>query len=590
MATVSADRDATIGLPMVLTRAGGTTSIVRVRAEGRDAVIFELEQPGGAGRIRATIGPIGPRAVLVGRHVGLRYEAQRTDLDAVYRRELAALFEAFVRMGDAFLDMHPEGPLSACLERWRSPLRRLDFTPAGLLALLGIAPGAELPGGHRLDAVFPSSLRAEGTDDRMRLDVALEHPTHGTLLLQIGPASDQHALGRSHHFSVSYLTRGKTLSPEARAAAAFVALLLELRDPPDLEVSFPASTADLAELSRQLPAPPADDEVLNLALDAECGQACSFCSVTRISAPWSDTDADTRLDAILGTLRSHAERGVKRVRLNGYDPLAYPRILEVAAEMRRLGYERVDAFSPCTRLADDALLDALLSALPAGVWFYVPVYGCTAAIHDRVVGRAGAFDRVCAALDRLVERVPRERILACAVVVRDNVEALGELRSWLARRYAIELRAQTPYPSSESPHDAFRTSVERFERIVAVAASCDPPLHVHGVPPCVAWRGAIAAGRAPERSIRCTAEPPRVPGREYLSKRIRHRALRVQHSAFVAAAVACPHQHKCALKPACAGEVLAGYAEVYGLSELQPVGLAELLGCTPLPADDSARG
>src|SRR5690606_34674570 len=141
-----------------------------------------------------------------------------------------------------------------------------------------------------------------------------------------------------------------------------------------------------------------------------------------------------RHERLLLDLRSNAEAGVRRVRLNGYDPLTYPRLIELAAAVRDLGYEEVLVFSPCTELADEARLDALLAALPPGPSFHVPVYGPRAEIHDRVVGRPGAFERVARALEHLRARLPREHVVITTVAVEDNLAHLLELRRWALER------------------------------------------------------------------------------------------------------------------------------------------------------------
>src|SRR5690606_19619341 len=86
------------------------------------------------------------------------------------------------------------------------------------------------------------------------------------------------------------------------------------------------------------PALPGAREWLNLAINSPCGQACQFCSVLDVSPPWTD---DARHERLLLDLRSNAEAGVRRVRLNGYDPLTYPRLIELASAVRDLGYEEV---------------------------------------------------------------------------------------------------------------------------------------------------------------------------------------------------------------------------------------------------------
>jgi MoaA/NifB/PqqE/SkfB family radical SAM enzyme len=354
-------------------------------------------------------------------------------------------------------------------------------------------------------------------------------------------------------------------------------LLLRLRDTDDVEIDLVSATSAAPMLPagaapRALaPGAPRSAEWLNLAVNTECAQACQFCSVLEVSPAWTK---DLRFERLLLDLRSNAEAGVRRVRLNGYDPLTHPRVLELAHAVKQLGYAEVMVFSPCTVLADADFLDALLEALPPAPAFHVPVYGPTAEVHDRVVGRAGSFERVARALELLGERLPRENLVVTSVAVRDNVAHLLELRRWALQR-AIRFHVQTPYPSSESPSDRYHTSVARLRDIAAETMREGESVIVNGVPPCVYFARGEALGIDPKSWLRDEQRP--LPGREYVAGAFSHRALVVQHSVSVPPAVACPHREECALATACPREVLRAYADTHGLDELEPVRLSALL-------------
>ncbi|MCC6214647.1 MAG: hypothetical protein IT376_07245 [Polyangiaceae bacterium] len=570
--------------------ASGGLRLLHVRAAGSDALEVELEQPNGAGRVVVRLGPLDAQCAVRGRRAGARYRAQRSRVDEPERARLGGAIAALVRLADDFLGANPGASLGELPARWRSPARRIDLTPAGLMELLGIRLGDAVGGGYALEAIHPASVATEGDGAALRLDVVLANAAGQRIVLQVGPAAVSHAMARSHHFSLSYLTRGRHASDDAVAAATALALLFELRDPPELEVRHPAATSLPSDLAPRLTAPRRSDESLNLAIDADCGQACAFCSVKSLAPPWREgAGAEARLAALVATLRSNAEAGVRRVRLNGYDPLAYERILDVARAITECGYERVDVYSPCTALAEQGGLEALLEALPAEVWFYVPLYGATPEVHDAVVGTPGAHARVRAALAALVGRLPRERVVCTCVAVPANLTSLRGLRDHVEGDLGLGFLTQTPYPSSEAPGDAYRGAVASFTAIAeATVVAGERPLLVRGVPPCVYRQVGQARGVPLAEVVRCAALPPRLPGREYGSERFRHQAPHVQQSAFVAAAVACPHTQRCALRPACAGEVLSSYADAHGLEELRPVPLATLLGVEELPADESS--
>jgi MoaA/NifB/PqqE/SkfB family radical SAM enzyme len=545
-------------------------------------LVLRLQRAGGSGRIDLIVdGPEARGAVWRAAHAAIRYSADFAALDEQGRAELRALIVQLGTVVERWLSAHQGRSVADFLAAQAAPARRLVFGPAALLELLApeVTLGADLAEGWRLDALYPSSHLSESVAEHLSLVAELVHPVSGRLRLEVGKRNDRaHAFARSEHFDVSYLTLGSAPDPSATAVVRWLGLLLRLRDSPALEVEFPLASEDAAAIERRLAPPGARSaEWLNLALDAPCGQSCAFCSALDVSPPWRDDD-ESRLARALADLRSHHAAGVRKLRLNGYDPLAFPRLLELAAEVRRLGYERVSVYSPCTRLADPAVLDELLRALPDHVVFYVPIYGPTAPLHDAVVGTPGAFVLVRRALAHLVARLPAGRVIVSSVAVSSNLDGLLALRDWV-RDLGVTLRVQTPYPSSESPRDRFHECAASFDAIARATMpdAAREPLVVDGVPPCVYWRRGRELGlRAADWLV--VHEPRRpLPGREYAHGSYVHRALPVQNSAFVASAVACPHEDRCALRDACPREILRSYADQHGLDELRPVALPELL-------------
>ena len=508
----------------------------------------------------------------------LKYTTSLTQLDAPTRFELGALMVALADACDAWLRLRSAAAPADLVASFATPLERIEASPAGLLQLLApeVAVGQDVVSGWRLEGLYPSSYFSDSLGDQIRLVLELRHATEGKLHVEVSRRDDrQQAFARTSHFDVSYLTLGGAPARSAERAARHLGLVLRLRDHAGLKVEFPRAGDDLVPVDRQLNPTAASSDVLNLSIDAACGQSCAFCSVQDVSPPRRG-GLVPRLERYLRDLQSNAAAGLRRVRLNGYDPLAFEGILDVARAMRELGYDRVDVFSPCTRLADAAFLDALLTGLPERTCFYVPVYGATAATHDGVVGVTGAFDCLKAAVENLRGRVPRERLFARAVAVRSNLDELCDLRDWAAS-WAFTFTVHTPFPSTESPADRFRESAPSLRAIAeATFRAPNDVLRVEGVPPCVYWRRAREVGIPPGDWLDDAAPAP-LPGRAYGLKGFRHRASTLQHSAFVAPAVACPHHEQCALAVACQREVLRGYADLHGLDELQPVRLGEVL-------------
>lgn len=585
-----------------------------LRAGPRGSLEVLIRRASGSGRVTASVSR-GAGGRLRGTHVSLGYASDIPGLDGAQRSELSLLFGVLLAAADAWVaerDTEP-GDLIASLG-----LRgTLPFNIGGLRRLLGegFAPGSELPYGYTVSAIYPSSHLGSDQHQSPELVLELRHASEPQLRIQLGPrAHDREAFVRSRHFNVSYL--GDASSQGAQQLLTWFSLWLRLRDGAELapvfggslgEEQFAALTAGVALGALRAGEPVldlggadgdaaaqashgaattqgahghlsgrrgAEEPRLNLAIDAECDQACAFCSVKQLSPSWG-SGTDAQFDRLRIDLESNARAGVRRLRLNGYDPLAFSRVFELLILARELGYTRVDVFSPCTRLADAEFANRLLDCLPPDRHFYVPVYGHHAALHDAVVGSRGSFERVVRALEFLAARLEPEQLFITSVVVKQNVSSLRELTAWSAR-FTPNFHVQMPYPSSESPSDNYRASVASFVE-VANATVGVPPVFVHGVPPCVYWQAAKRAGIAPHARVELDLPRRPLPGREYLKASYRHRALPVQQSAFVAAAVDCPHREECVLSVRCSGEILHSYADEKGISELVPLSLRDLL-------------
>ena len=249
---------------------------------------------------------------------------------------------------------------------------------------------------------------------------------------------------------------------------------------------------------------------------------------------------------------------------------------------RELGYARAHVFSPCTLLADRAFCAAIVGALPAERTFFVPLYAARAEVHDVVVGRPGAHALVMRALDNLVELAGREAIAILSVATRGNLGELVALAR-LAESRGLSFSAHLPYPSAESRADRYFAAAPRQTSVAEafVPAYRDGGYRrhfaVHGVAPCVTFRAMEAAGVPVTRWLDAPSQRPRLPGAEYKDPSFTHGAGQRERAAFVSTAVACPHVASCALVTACPGELLRSYVELYGLDEVKPVSLRELL-------------
>lgn len=512
----------------------------------------------------------------------IRYAARIAKLTERRRAEVSALLLSIGAAIDARLA--GGGTMAEALGADRAP-RRVVFGRDMLRAFLApeIGEDAEIAGGFRLHDVYPSSHRRLVDDDQLELVIELRRDLR-RLLFSVGRASDRPALVRTKNFSVVEIVGARGDTKDVEPVRALLSFVFQLRDHDALEVVFPSVLADLG--LKALPAPsdaPRIDGALNLALDAECEQQCAFCSVKAASPAYDGGDAT--YGRAIEDLHASREKGITHLRLNGYDPLAFSRVVDVLASARALGFDRVEVFSPCTRLGDRAFCEAVVSELPDDRTIHVPLYSLRPEVHDRFVGREGAHALVLRALENLVDLAGARAVRILSVVATETLGELAAVHAW-ARARGISFSAHTPYPTNEGRDDRFFSSVARQTDVAALAAdvhaSLGPGRHdvpIFGVAPCVLFRAFAARGVAPWQWL-AAGEVARLPGTEYDRDDIEHGAGDRATDAYRASTVKCPHASKCALVGVCGGSVLRAYVERHGADELAPVDLRTLVEAT----------
>jgi hypothetical protein len=539
------------------------------------------------------------RAFHVFDHCVVRYRGHLAAPSEARRAEVASLVMGIGAGVDAMLAAAPERTIAEAFGR-KTEAERLVFGADALLAFLAprVVVGQPVADAWALEEIFPASRGKRRPDGAFDLLMTFAHPdTAGRLVVVVGPNDPARpAFARTRHFALSHYATGEALPAGTEAVCTLVAFAFEVRDHDALEVAFPSIADDVASDLLALPSAPPEApdssaptsendadpfaDAVNLAISSDCGQACNFCASKALDPPF-DGGADT-LAGLLAVLSSNRALGVRAVRVNGFDPLAFSRILEVLTAIRRLGYSRAEVFSPCTRLADATFCRAVIDALPTLTRFYVPLYGATAAVHDAVVNLPGAHARVTLALDNLQAMAqPGQVVLLCALT-RPTLPDLVALRR-LADARGLPLLFHLPYANTESRSDPYMSaaaSQTEVARAFADAAHAIPdllPLRIDGLAPCVAFRE-LSARNIPLRAwLDIPPEPPTMRGTEYRNEAIRHQAGTETHDARIAVTVPCPHREACALRPACPAELLRSYLVRFGEDEFRPVHLRALL-------------
>jgi MoaA/NifB/PqqE/SkfB family radical SAM enzyme len=427
----------------------------------------------------------------------------------------------------------------------------------------GIDVGEVLHGAWRIeDAYF-------GRDDAIQLQISDGRTTFTVLVM---PRDDARAAyRRTPHFDIVHLSR-RGRDPVMKDVSALAAMqrlasAIAFADRPPRIWRFPPRTARSTEGPAE--ARP-DERVLNLAIDGACNSRCSFCSLSVVHQPESVFD-DAYHAQVLGELERARAEGISFVRVNGIEPLTYPRIVEVIAHATAIGFTRARVFTTALPLADRAFAERVVAAMPEGRSIIVPLYGASAEVHEAMTGKPGSFTQILAALENLRALLGPHEVEISTVIMQQNLGEIGGIRE-IAARHGVGLETHMPYPSLGGRTDPYRTVAPRFSDAVAVMHALEPPVPVMEAPPCVVLRHERATGIPSFTRIRPAQRG--AAGNAYRSERY------VQSGGpglvNVAANVRCPEAGSCALAERCTQEIYRAYAELHGLGELSAIRPEEL--------------
>jgi molybdenum cofactor biosynthesis enzyme MoaA len=400
---------------------------------------------------------------------------------------------------------------------------------------IDVAPGTELPPCVFTDLAEMSSLlrlseglvaegdRGERTQQHRRIALC---ETCGARHVCPGPLQAR---------AVDVTTSGRRLAPGTRGI------------PPTEE-----RRQVLHELRSVILRPSPDGRVQErrvLRINFHCNQACDFCFVSRQLPPPEDSLVESEL--------LDAARAGATLAISGGEPTINPRLPDYIARATELGIRDLELQTNAIKMSDRGYASTLARAgLPLA---FVSLHGTTAATSDRVTSAPGTFDKTVEGIRNLLREGVQVRVNF--VVCGYNASEFPALPDFVER----ELRSVAPgvqvmvnfsfvAPSSNVPRDV--RLVPRFSEVAwALAAALDRAEALHlpmvgfdsqcGVPPCF----------LPER-IRASAFAEDLPAEEVAAFEGSFRK-----------AAAC---EGCSLTKRCYG-VRAGYAEMYGTSELHAV-------------------
>lgn len=184
-------------------------------------------------------------------------------------------------------------------------------------------------------------------------------------------------------------------------------------------------------------------KTLSIETGIRCGNRCGFC----YQSGWRESDRlpDPGFDALAERMAWGRENGFDAVGLSGGEPTIRKDFLDLVRHARKLGYSRVAVTTNGRRFQNETFARQAVEAGLDGIGW--SIHGPEAALHDRLVGRDGAFDQarrglanVARAARELDRRVDQNLF---TLVNRLNAERIPEIGR-LALRAGIRLVVMQP--------------------------------------------------------------------------------------------------------------------------------------------------
>ena len=190
-----------------------------------------------------------------------------------------------------------------------------------------------------------------------------------------------------------------------------------------------------------------------LPLKTPCQNRCVFCRDKSINAPLDKFRDFEPLDKLKLKVRLAAKKGARTVLMTGSDCLNHPWLPEMISYIHSLGL-KVRLETPGIKLKDRSFLKNIMDC--GADSFYLPIYASTAALHDFIVARQGAFEELRQAMDNL--RAAGLRVHLSAIILKQNYLHLDPLLRFMHRNYPgffFKLRHLRPFSDSLLTYRSF---------------------------------------------------------------------------------------------------------------------------------------
>jgi MoaA/NifB/PqqE/SkfB family radical SAM enzyme len=160
-----------------------------------------------------------------------------------------------------------------------------------------------------------------------------------------------------------------------------------------------------------------------LEITRRCNLTCEHCYVS--SGPGLPLTEGMRHDDWCRVLDDARAAGCRRVQFIGGEPTIHPDLPRLLEHARHAGFSQCEVFTNATLLREDLVQ----TFKRLGVLVHFSFYSYDPAVHDRLTGQAGSFERTVAGTTRLLAH--RVRVSAGLIRATDDAEHLKKTRRFL---------------------------------------------------------------------------------------------------------------------------------------------------------------
>ncbi len=226
----------------------------------------------------------------------------------------------------------------------------------------------------------------------------------------------------------------------------------------------------------------ASPQVAHIPTGRGCNNSCTFCMERGAGYPFDYTLDD------YGDILKRMRRELDVVVFTGGEPTLNPLLPRLVAAARTLDYQTIGLVTNGRALQQATLCDDLLEAGLNAVT--VSVHGPSAAVHDGITRRKGAFAQAVRGLANLASRRAERDFsfkLNCTLV-KANLHLMAEMRAF-ADSFGIDhLNFNVPEPRG-SADELFDSVVPRYAEVMDQADRSELDFHapqqsLSRVPPC----------------------------------------------------------------------------------------------------------